>query len=146
MTDTDFKSDFLRTLQHEKPGQLLGIVWFRLPLIDDKRGWSMPTLDAVIGGHALVSAIELRLQRSGPAYDLVVANSGLIDTAMPERISVRPAECEAADALAGYSLQRESAGLIFQRTENATLRAGSERVIAWLRCRNVDAEVVHAEP
>ncbi len=144
--DPQGMADFLHALQAEKPSQLRGIVWFRLPLSDDTRGWSMATLAAVIKGHALISTIDLRLRRSGPAHDLVVANAGSIDAAMPERITVRPAECEAADTLAGYSLQREASGLVFLRTENATLRAGSERVIAWLRCRNVDAEALHAEP
>ncbi|MEO8010791.1 MAG: DUF3142 domain-containing protein, partial [Dokdonella sp.] len=139
-------ADFLRMLQREKPTHLLGIVWFRLPLSDDTRGWSMATLAAVIEGRTLVSAIDLRLQRNGPAHDLVVGNTGSLDSEMPEQITIRPADCEAADALAGYSLQREPSRLVFHRTENATLRAGSERVIAWLRCRNADAEVLHAEP
>ena len=143
--DPQGMADFLRALQLEKPPDLFGIVWFRLPLSDDTRGWSMATLAAVIGGDALVSTIKLRLQRNGPAHDLVVGNTGSLDSAMPERITVRPANCEAADALTGYSLQREPSGLVFRRTDNATLRAGSERVIAWLRCRNVDVEVLNAE-
>lgn len=138
--------DFLQALRGEMPKQLLGIVWFRLPLTDDQRGWSIATLRAVVSGTALTSVIRLRLQRSGPAHDLVISNAGSLDASMPERIMVRPADCEAADALAGYSLQRESSGLTLRRIENATLRAGSERVIAWLRCRNPDAEILHAEP
>ncbi len=144
--DPQGMADFLRALQAERPSRQLGIVWFRLPLSDDLRSWSMATLRAVIGGHPLTSKINLRLQRSGPANDLVVSNAGSLDVAMPERITVRPADCEAADALAGYSLQRRSSELVFLRNENATLRAGSERVIGWLRCRNVDAEAVHDEP
>ena len=139
-------SDFLHNLGSKKPIHLLGIVWFRLPLVSDHRGWSMTTLRAVIGGHALASQIKLQLRRSGSADDLVVSNAGSLDAAMPEHISVQPAACEAADALAGYSLRRDSAGLDFQRTENDTLRAGGERVIAWLRCDHPDAETLHADP
>ena len=138
-------ANFMRALRGERPTHLLGIVWFRLPLRGDDRGWRMDTLRAVIDGHALVSIIKTRLQPSGPAHDLVVGNSGTLDAAMPERITVSPADCEAADALTGYSLQRSPSALVFRRTENATLRAGSERVIGWLRCRKPDAEAVHAE-
>ena len=144
--DPEGMADFLRNLRSEKVDHLLGIVWFRLPLGTDHRGWSMTTLRAVIGVHALTSQIELQLRPGGSADDLVVSNAGSLDAAMPEQISVQPATCEAADALAGYSLRRDSAGLVFQRTENATLRAGSERVIAWLRCDHPDAERLHAEP
>ena len=139
-------ADFLRSLSSEKSKQLLGIVWFRLPLGSDHRGWSMSTLRAVIGGNALTSKIKLQLRRSGGADDLVVSNAGSLDAAMPEQVTVQPGTCEAADALAGYSLRRDSAGLVFQRTENATLRVGGERVIAWLRCHHPDAETLHAEP
>jgi hypothetical protein len=137
-------SAFLRALERDRPPGVLGVVWFRLPLNGDRRAWSLPTLRAVIRHAPLVEDIALQLRESGPARDLVVRNIGTLDVAMPERISLSPGDCSAADALAGYTYQRTSIGLEFRRNEAARLAPDGERVIGWLRCRNPESEVMHA--
>jgi hypothetical protein len=137
-------STFLRTLERDRPQGVLGVVWFRLPLRDDRRAWALPTLRAVIRDAPLVEDVALQLRESGPARDLVVRNIGTLDVAMPESISLSPGNCSAADALAGYTYQRTSIGLEFRRYEAARLAPDGERVIGWLRCRNPESEVIHA--
>jgi hypothetical protein len=142
--DPVIASAFLRTLERDPPQGVLGVVWFRLPLLDDSRVWALPTLRAVIRDTPLTEAIALQLRVSGPARDLVVRNIGTLDVSMPAQISLSPGDCSAADALAGYTFQRTSAGLEFRRSEAARLGPDGERVIGWLRCRNPDTEVMHA--
>jgi hypothetical protein len=142
--DPVIASAFLRTLERDRPPGVLGVVWFRLPLRGDSRVWALPTLRAVIRDTPLTEEIALQLRVSGPARDLVVRNIGTLDVSMPAGISLRPGDCDAADALAGYTFQRTSAGLEFRRSEAARLKPDGERVIGWLRCRNPDSEVMHA--
>jgi hypothetical protein len=137
-------SAFLRSLERDRPHGVLGVLWFRLPLHDDRRAWAMPTLRAVIRDAPLVEEIAVQLRESGPARDLVVRNIGTLDVAMPESISLSPGDCSAADALVGYTYQRTSDGVEFRRSEAARLAPDGERVIGWLRCRNPESEVMHA--
>lgn len=125
---------FLDQLEHEPPRQLVGIVWFRLPLPDDRRAWSLPMLEAVVQGQALISRIDAEMRASGAAFDLVLRNGGNLDSAFPRTITVGAEHCTAADAVGGYMFVAEGNKYHFRLREVARLAAGSERVIGWLRC------------
>ncbi|TDR47550.1 uncharacterized protein DUF3142 [Tahibacter aquaticus] len=125
----------LRQLQTQRPAQLAGVIWFRLPRAGDRRAWSLPTLQAVI--HAQPLRPRLRLQQQAQAdgaIDLVLDNEGSLDAPLPRYWRVQ-GDCPAGDAASGYVFERDGAGAVFRLADADDLRAGGRRPLGWLRCR-----------
>lgn len=112
---------------------LAGFAWFRLPHEGDERSWALRTLQAVITGQPLhvQRRVATRLRDNG-AIDVFVYSDGTLDVALPQRLDV-DGDCTAADGVNGYRAGRGQRWQ-FARDDDATLRAGSGRLIGWLRC------------
>jgi hypothetical protein len=102
-------------LRADPPKHLAGLIWFRLPLANDRRAWSLTTLRAVARGDALDSQLALKLSADNGLYDIGISNQGNLDRAWPERLTLAVSGCEGADALAGYALQQRPDLLTFTR-------------------------------
>ncbi len=128
----------LRTLGSElrvdPPKHLAGLIWFRLPLANDRRAWSLTTLRAVARGDVLDSRLTLKLSADNGLYDIGISNQGNLDSAWPERLTLAVSGCEGADALAGYALQQRPDLLTFTRLRDGRIPAGGQRAIGWARC------------
>lgn len=57
-------ADFLQQLAQRPLPHLRGIIWFRLPLENDRRAWSMATLRAVIQQQPLLANWQVKFCRS----------------------------------------------------------------------------------
>lgn len=125
-------------LRADPPAHLLGLIWFRLPLANDRRAWSLTTLQAVARGDTLVSRVTLKLSAHNGLYDISVSNQGNLDTAWPARLTLAVQGCEGADALAGYTLQQRADLLTFTRLREGRIPAGGQRAIGWARCTQID--------
>ncbi|MBV6825394.1 DUF3142 domain-containing protein [Pseudomonas sp. PD9R] len=125
-------------LRVEPPPHLAGLIWFRLPLADDRRAWSLPTLRAVARGDVLDSRLVLKLSAQDGLYDIGIRNEGNLDSAWPERLTLLVQGCEGADALAGYTLQQGPDLLTFTRLRDGRIAAGGQRAIGWARCAKID--------
>jgi hypothetical protein len=132
----------LRTLGSElradPPEHLAGLIWFRLPLANDRRAWSLTTLRAVARGDVLDSRLTLKLSADNGLYDIGISNQGNLDSAWPERLTLAVSSCEGADALAGYALQQRPDLLTFTRLRDGRIPAGGQRAIGWARCAHID--------
>ncbi|MGF6089783.1 DUF3142 domain-containing protein [Pseudomonas sp. 18173] len=132
----------LRTLGSELRADplkhLAGLIWFRLPLANDRRAWSLTTLRAVARGDVLDSRLTLKLSADNGLYDIGISNQGNLDSAWPERLTLAVSGCEGADALAGYSLQQRPDLLTFTRLRDGRIPAGGQRAIGWARCAHID--------
>ncbi|MFY0730018.1 DUF3142 domain-containing protein [Pseudomonas sp. NFX15] len=127
-----------RELRADPPKHLAGLIWFRLPLANDRRAWSLTTLRAVARGDVLDSQLQLKLSADNGLYDIAISNQGNLDRAWPERLTLAVSGCEGADALAGYALQRQPDLLTFTRLRDGRMPAGGQRAIGWARCANID--------
>jgi hypothetical protein len=128
-------SGLLRGIEVARPAQLAGIVWFRLPLADDRRAWSLATLHAVIAGDSLKPVVKVSFDvDANGAHDLLFANVGEVDAPLPARIVVAARGCDAGDALEGFRLERMGDDWRFVATSDNMIRAGRERRVGWLRC------------
>lgn len=133
-------------LRADPPAHLAGLIWFRLPLKGDRRAWNVATLRAVARGDALSSQLSLDLSEKDGLYDIGVTNHGNLDSALPERLLLAVEQCEAIDALAGYSVQQNAGQLIFTRLKDGRLPAGSERAVGWARCTKIDQGGSYVRP
>ncbi|PTT32839.1 DUF3142 domain-containing protein, partial [Pseudomonas sp. HMWF021] len=131
-------SQLAKELREDPPEHLAGLIWFRLPLPNDRRAWSLTTLRAVAGGDALHSRLDLSFSEHDGLYDIHLANPGNLDAPWPAQLRVKASGCEGADALAGYSLQQSADLLTFTRLRDGRLPAGGQRAIGWARCAFID--------
>jgi len=135
-----------KVLRDDPPAHLAGLIWFRLPLANDRRAWSLTTLAAVARGDQLVSRLGVTFSEHAGLYDIQLENPGNLDSAWPATITLIAKNCEGADALAGYSLQQGADLLTFTRLRDGRLPAGGQRAIGWARCANIDQGGSHVAP
>ena len=124
---------FLRQLASDRPENLRGYLWFRLPVAGDRRGWSAAMLGAVIAATPLESHFVVRgTLNAGGSVDLALRNLGTLD-APPPAVDL-PAHCRLGDALGRYRLQSTPAGLRLAPDADAWLPVGETMDIGWVRC------------
>ncbi|SDT19079.1 Protein of unknown function [Pseudomonas asplenii] len=133
-------------LRNKPPAHLAGLIWFRLPLPDDRRAWSLTTLGAVARGEPLASQWRVELSEHDGLYDISLANVGNLDRALPERFELNAEQCEAADGLNGYDVQSSAQHLVFSRPSSARVAAGGRRALGWARCIRIDQGAWHVYP
>ncbi|MDD1140268.1 DUF3142 domain-containing protein [Pseudomonas sp. TNT2022 ID233] len=139
-------SALAKALREDRPAHLAGLIWFRLPLANDRRAWSLTTLRAVARGDSLVGKPVLAFSEKSGLYDIRLENPGNLDNPWPARLMVKAQGCEGADALAGYALQQTADLLTFTRLRDGRLAAGGQRAIGWARCANIDQGGSHVDP
>ena len=138
LADPQQLSELGARLRADPPAHLAGLIWFRLPLVTDRRAWSLTTLAAVARGETLDSRLGLKLSAQDGLYDISINNEGNLDSAWPERLTLAVQGCEGADALAGYTLQQQPQMLTFTRLRDGRIAAGGQRAIGWARCAHID--------
>lgn len=151
MADPQRVAGLVAQLRRDPPAHLAGLIWFRLPLPGDRRAWPLATLMAVARGEAL--AADLRLDVRRPDNDpqlneLTLANLGNAPAALPARLQLAAHDCFAHDALPGYRLVTDDAGLRLEREAGPTLylQAGQRRALGWARCHAPAQGGLHAQP
>jgi hypothetical protein len=128
---------FVATLSRNRLRGLAGIVWFRLPTVDDTRAWSLATWRGVVSGHLDKQPLLLTLKPGSSAdapSDVMLENAGATDAAPPSRVAL-PASCELADGIDGYRLQRTDASLELIAENARPVPARTRRAIGWARCK-----------
>lgn len=125
-------------LRQQPPAHLAGLIWFRLPLPDDRRAWSLATLKAVARGDALAGQWRVEVSGAAGLFDISLVNSGNLDQPLPARVTLLADRCDAADGLNGYRLQPSSQPLVFNRQTSARVAAGGRRALGWARCHGID--------
>ncbi|VVO34814.1 hypothetical protein PS712_05312 [Pseudomonas fluorescens] len=146
LADPQQLSKLATQLRNDPPAHLAGLIWFRLPLANDRRAWSLTTLGAVARGDTLNSRLALKLSEQQGLHDIVLTNEGNLDSAWPERLTLAVQGCEGADALAGYALQQSPDLLTFTRLRDGRIAADGQRAIGWARCANIDQGASNVHP
>ena len=131
-------AQLLTGLRERPVPEVAGIVWFRLGHRGDLDSWSLPTLAAVVRGEPLSPRVLPRLvAAAGGALDIVVENTGAVDTDAPARLTLA-GQLEVLEGVGGYAARGSS----LVAPHPPRLRAGEQRVIGFVR----GTEVVFAEP
>lgn len=146
LADPQQVAGLVTELRADPPTHLAGLIWFRLPLADDRRAWSLTTLGAVARGERLDSRLALRMREQGGLYDIALVNQGNLDSPWPQRLTLVVGACDGADALAGYTLQQTPGLLTFTRIQEGRLAAGAQRAVGWARCTKIDQGGFNVHP
>lgn len=140
--DPDALAGLVRRWTADRPPELAGLIWYRLPTAADTQNWPRATLNAVMAGRAPRREVRTVLRRSSPALvEVDLFNVGEAEVPLPSPVDVRwdSDTLVAADGLFGYRLLRS--GPRAARLESPApslapsraLRPGERRTIAWLR-------------
>jgi len=127
----------IRGWLQDRPAELTGILWFRLPVAGDRMNWPWSTLRAVREGRAPQVALRSVVREPEPGLvevDLLNAGEAEAPWPSPVRIHWRGKAAIAADGLAVYRIVPGQQGEIrLEGTGAGLLRPGDRRTIAWLR-------------
>ncbi|MFI5379794.1 MAG: DUF3142 domain-containing protein, partial [Tepidisphaerales bacterium] len=130
----------------DRPINLKGIIWYRLPVSSDTMNWRWATLKSVMAGRAPRPELRVRLEKEEPGlYGVELVNAGDEDAPLRAEARLRwdDAELVAADGLEGFETVRADHGIAFRPDRAAPLQylaPGEHRAIGWLRL-NRDKEV-----
>ena len=136
--DPDALAGLVRRWTADRPPELAGLIWYRLPTAADTHNWPRPTLKAVMAGRAPRREVGTLLRRPSPALvEIDLLNTGEAEVALPSPVDLRWASDTliAADGLFGYRLLRSGprAARLESPAPFRALRPGELRTIAWLR-------------
>jgi hypothetical protein len=135
-SDPAVLAGLIRDWTRDRPAELAGILWYRLPVEGDRLNWSWPALRAVMAGREPRGAVRADVRAPEPGLaEIDLVNEGDGESALPSPVRVRwKGTFLAADGLAGYQMQPpERNGLSLARPRPGRLRPGERRTIAWLR-------------
>ncbi|MES1241573.1 MAG: DUF3142 domain-containing protein [Acidobacteriota bacterium] len=128
----------VRTWTADRPKEMQGLIWYRLPTADDARNWPWETLRAVMSGRAPRAEVRAEIREPKPLLqEIDLVNAGESEVRLPSPLHIRwdSDSLMAADAIAGTRLFRggpREARLEAPDTLRP-LRPGERRTVAWLR-------------
>ena len=128
---------FVAHLRKDRPRGLVGVVWFRLPTVDDTRAWSLATWRGVVLGQLDTRPLAITLQPGMTAdapFEVMLENATATDAVPPQRVAL-PSSCDVADGIDGYRLQRIDNALELIADGARPLKAQTRRSIGWARCK-----------
>ena len=136
--DSDAMAQLVQGWSANRPQELAGVIWDRLPVAGEKLNWRWPTLAAVMAGNAPRS--DLRAEARHPQAGLVeidLVNAGAADYALPVQVTVswQDGRLVAADGLRGFdSAEAGPKAVKFRsRDEAERVEPGERRGIGWVR-------------
>ena len=137
MVDPDEIAKSVRELRAHSPHNLIGFVWFRLPVAQDELNWTWQTLQAVRDGRAPESSFSAEIRNPSPdLYELHISNTGeSVETGkIQTTLRYDSREVLASDTHNGFSLAPtdvQSARLI-----GPAPRPGESVLAAWFRFKS----------
>lgn len=151
-SDPKAMAGLVRTWTRDRPRELAGLIWYRLPVEGDTRNWAPVTLRAVMAGRAPRSELRTEIRSPQPGLaEILLVNRGEAALPWPSLLHIRwdSDTLIAADGIAGYRLLRtgpREARLARPPDAARALRPGERRIVAWLRFpRFSDTTEVHVE-
>lgn len=139
-------ADFVGQLQAQPPAGLAGLIWFRLPLADDRRSWPLATLLAVVRGQPLAGQPQLNINQQDNLIELSLTNSGNAPLPLPATLTLAATGCSAADGLRHYRTALSSGQIQLERRLTGELAAGQQLPLGWAVCHHIDPQGWTFEP
>lgn len=155
-SDPAAMADLVQAWTDDRPMNLQGIIWYRLPTDKDALNWRWPTLECIMTGRCPLPAVRVELRR--PEAGLVkidLVNDGQADSnsRIRLRIACGGADLIAGDALGGFQWKRMSTDAVVVESPeppaSCVLAVGQRRTVAWLRLdddKEVRVEIEMVQP
>ena len=139
-SDAEAISELVKKWQKNRPENMEGIIWYRLPIETDRLNWTWETLETVMNGRKPNEEIKVAIEypRDGLAK-ISLVNTGQLDYLPKSNINLK---CEyshivAADGMNGFVFDRgNSTNMNFKLAKQKSLikiKPGEQLQIGWLR-------------
>lgn len=133
-------ADLVSRWRTEASPLLQSVVWYRLPVAQDRLNWPLDVLAKVALGESLKRGwlAHCKKQEAGHV-EVVIEQAGDAPDDLPTLVTLHWAGSEAvgADALGGYQVVESAAGYLSLKLVNPgrmpRVGSGTKRVIGWLR-------------
>lgn len=131
-------SELVKDWIQDRPPNLKGLIWYRLPISNDRYNWRWKTLHALINGQDLTSRLEVRATSGQDGlYDLFLTNDGNLDFQDTMRVQIiwKKQRLIASDALSDFkvsSFTQKSVSLTAPK-KNWRLAPGETMPIGWIK-------------
>lgn len=124
----------VRDWEFSRPANLVGLIWYRLPIDTDRFNWRWPTLAAIIAGKTPEPQGRLLFQPSGPGVeDAVLENNGDADWPLPAELAL-PKDTVAADGVNGFHTEpHPTAAWTLHGGKDRILPPGARLICGWIR-------------
>jgi hypothetical protein len=114
----------VREWSAHRPGAMLGIIWYRMPVAGDAMNWPAATLAAVMAGREPRANVIAEARPTSPGLiDLFLRNTGDGDGSLRCRVTITGADEDqvlAADGIGGFGrLDPSAGGITFQPVDIA---------------------------
>jgi hypothetical protein len=132
----------VQSLAADRPPELHGIIWYRLPVDSDQLNWRWPTLAAVMSGRAPAAHLTVTAQQVSTAlWEFELTNLGDDDAPLTDEVSIAwqtDAGLVAADGLGGFThVDDPRSHQVLLRpagdTSSKLLPPGETRTVGWVR-------------
>jgi hypothetical protein len=127
-------------LTNDRPANLEGLIWYRMPVETDRLNWPWSTLAAVMDGREPVVSLAVTPLKTQPGLvDIELTNNGETDESTGIEISVRweNADLLIWDALNGFRLTARSENSVNLQgpADSVSPRIGPDErwIVGWLR-------------
>ena len=139
-SDPDALAALVRGWTADRPEELKGVIWYRLPVAGDRLNWPWRAFQAVLAGRPPRRELKAVSRSTEPGLvEIDLLNTGEAEMGWPVRVDLSWATGDllAADGLAGYQILRTGPRTL--RLERSTtpwdrpLRPGDRRRVGWLR-------------
>ncbi len=134
--------DMIQKINRKSLKKLKGYVWFRLPVIEDRRSWALPTLLSVVNNEKLYSHLKIISERKNGIFDLKVKNEGNIDAKISS-IDVSAVNCSIEEPLSNFSIIKVQHALRFTLLSPLKIKAGHTIPVGWLKCDSIKEITIH---
>ena len=137
----------------DRPANLSGLLWYRLPVAGEQRNWSWLTLTPVMQGRAPLAKLEVSQQGHNPV-DLTLENTGEAELPWPQEIHITlpsGTTISAADTLTGYTFDQNAAqapeAILRRATEfsHFILPPHGKKPLGWLRLEGTTGQALKIE-
>lgn len=142
LADAVAMSSLVAGWREQRPANMVGVSWYRLPLASDRLAWTASTLDLAMRGEPLRRRVDVRadLAKDG-TVNITLYNVGDVDVltedAGPIRVDWIADDPIGFDGLNGFRSRRLTGPrLAFNPPADAhlmLLKAGETRAVGWLR-------------
>ncbi len=135
-SDPEAMAGLVQLWTRDRPAELSGILWYRLPVEGDRMNWPASTLRAVMAGRTPRGEVQASPREPEPGLvEIDLVNAGEAEAPSPATVRVRwkGAAPIAADGLSVYRLVQAPGEIRLQQSGGGVLRPGERRTIAWLR-------------
>lgn len=133
----------LSWLDADAPAQLQGLMWFRLPTLDDQRSWRLSTWQSLVSGTRSWAPVQASLVATADPHlwEVHLRNPSMLDQDLPRHIAL-PVGIQAFDGEQGYGADVVAATPRLVRAVAGWLRPQEQTRVGWVRCAQPPAQKV----